>query len=141
MKKIISVISVIIVFIIIPILFLYYCGSQEYLDTFFAEQMIPLMGTIMALNFATASSLQAILFSIEDKKDMNIFAATKSEIRQNLIFMIVVFLLAFILQVIKNPASKMLLYPLISIKLLVFFMYFYAIYDLNKALFCIAKKD
>ncbi|MCI1273272.1 MAG: hypothetical protein LKG27_02420 [Clostridiaceae bacterium] len=102
--------------------------------------MIPLMGTIMALNFAIATSLQSILLNIETIKNETLFPHTKNEINQNLMFIIIVFIIVFILQVINIPMRKIFLYPLMGAKLTLFFIYFYAIYDLNSALFKISKK-
>lgn len=139
MKKIISIPSIIIVGIILPILLFYYYGSTQYLNLFFEQQMIPLMGTIMALNFATAASLQAILYNIEENKKIK-FEKTRNEIEKNLIFMIIVFILTFILQVINLPERRLAIYLLVSFKLLLFFLYFYILYDLNRALFRITNK-
>ncbi len=139
MKKIISIPSIIIVGIILPILLFYYYGSTQYLNLFFEQQMIPLMGTIMALNFATATSLQAILYNIEENKKIK-FEKTRNEIEKNLIFMIIVFILTFILQVINLPERRLAIYFLVSFKLLLFFLYFYILYDLNRALFRITNK-
>ena len=140
MKKLISIFSIIIVFTVFPCLLLYHLGSTSYLDNFLKNQMIPLMGTIMALNFAIATSLQSILLNIETIKNEKLFPRTKNEINQNLIFMIIVFIIAFVLQVIDVPMRKVLLYSLMGVKLTLFFIYFYAIYDLNSALFKISKK-
>ena len=139
MKKIISIPSIIIVGIILPILLFYYYGSTQYLNLFFEQQMIPLMGTIMALNFATAASLQAILYNIEENKKIK-FEKTRNEIEKNLIFMIIVFILTFVLQVINLPERRLSMYFLVSLKLLLFFLYFYILYDLNRALFRITNK-
>ena len=65
MKKLLFVSCTILVVIVLPCILLYHYGSHNYLDKFFSEQMIPLMGTIMALNFAIATSLQTMLYSIE----------------------------------------------------------------------------
>ena len=140
MKKLISIFSIIIVFTVFPCLLLYHLGSTSYLDNFLKNQMIPLMGTIMALNFAIATSLQSILLNIETIKNETLFPRTKNEINQNLIFMMIIFIIVFVLQVIDSPTRKVFLYPLMGAKITLFFIYFYAIYDLNSALFKISKK-
>jgi hypothetical protein len=140
MKKLISIISIIIVFIVLPCLIIYHLGSVNFINNFLNNQMIPLMGTIMALNFAIATSLQSILLNIETIKNETLFPHTKNEINQNLMFIIIVFIIVFILQVINIPMRKIFLYPLMGAKLTLFFIYFYAIYDLNSALFKISKK-
>lgn len=140
MKNLILVSSAIIVFIVIPCLLLYHYGSTTYLNNFFNNQMIPLMGTIMALNFAIATSLHTILLNIEEMTNNTSFNKTRNEIKEGLIFMIILFIIAFILQVLDFQGRKLILYPLISIKLLLFFLYFYVMYDFNKALFLISKK-
>lgn len=139
MKKLTYVSCTILVIIVLPCIFLYHYVSHEYLDKFFNEQIIPLMGTIMALNFAVAASLQAILYSIEQVNANATFTKTRNEVVQNLIFMIILFAIVFILQVNGIPARKLYSYSLICIKLLIFFLNFYIMYDLNRALFAIGK--
>ena len=73
MKKFVAILSIIFTFITIPCCFIYYMGSTSYVDKFFTEQMIPLMGTILALNFALVTSLQIFLLQIEDKFEKKMF--------------------------------------------------------------------
>jgi len=141
MKKLTYIILIICVFVIFPCLVLYHSGATLFLDKFLNEQMIPLMGTIMALNFASATALHAVLLDIEEKYEKDIFLQTKKEIRQNLIFMISTFIIMFIIQMVDIVNKNIFLYTLVGIKLLLFFLYFYAIYDLNNALFSISKKN
>ena len=141
MKKVICVCCTILVIIVLPCIIQYHYGSHIYLDKFFNEQMIPLMGTIMALNFAIATSLQAMLYNIEQSNKNITFLKTRNEIVQNLIFMILLFVIVFILQVNTIPLRKIYAYGIICIKLLLFFLNFYVMYDLNKALFSIKKQD
>lgn len=139
MKKLICISCTILVVIVLPCILLYHYGSHLYLDKFFSDQMIPLMGTIMALNFAIATSLQAMLYNIEQfTKDVT-FKKTRNEIVEDLIFMIILFIIAFIMQVCAVPIRKLYTYGFICLKLLLFFLNFYVMYDLNRALFSIHK--
>ena len=101
--------------------------------------MIPLMGTIMALNFAIATSLQAMLYNIEQMNKEVTFKRTRNEIVENLIFMIILFVIVFIMQVYTVPMRRLYTYGFVCIKLLLFFLNFYVMYDLNRALFSISK--
>lgn len=139
MKKLLFVSCTILVVIVLPCILLYHYGSHNYLDKFFSEQMIPLMGTIMALNFAIATSLQATLYSIEQTNNDVTFKKTRNEIVENLIFMIIVFTIVFIIQMCTVPMRRLFTYGFICLKLLLFFLNFYVMYDLNRALFSISK--
>ena len=139
MKKLVLVSCTILVIIVLPCILLYHYGSHNYLDKFFNEQMIPLMGTIMALNFAIATSLQAMLYNIEQTNKEVTFKRTRNEIVENLIFMIILFVIVFIMQVCTVPMRRLYTYGFVCIKLLLFFLNFYVMYDLNRALFSISK--
>ena len=67
------------------------------------------------------------------------FKKTRNEIVENLIFMIIVFTIVFIIQVCTVPMRKLFTYGFICLKLLLFFLNFYVMYDLNRALFSISK--
>lgn len=127
------------VIVVLPSILIYHYCSHDYLDRFFNEQMIPLMGTIMALNFAIATSLQAMLYNIEQGNKDVTFTKTRNEIVENLIFMILLFTIVFILQEYTVPMRKLYTYGIICLKLLLFFLNFYVMYDLNRALFSISK--
>ena len=92
MKKLIQVCCTILVIIVLPCVLLYHYGARNYLELFFNEQMIPLMGTIMALNFAVATSLQVMLYNIEQSNKNITFNKTRNEIVENLIFVIILFI-------------------------------------------------
>lgn len=124
MKKLVCVSCTILVVIVLPCILLYHYGSHNYLDKFFSEQMIPLMGTIMALNFAIATSLQAMLYNIEQANKDVTFKKTRNEIVENLIFMIILFTTVFIIQVCTVPMRRLYAYGFICIKLLLFHKYF-----------------
>jgi len=141
MKKFVAILSIIFTFITIPCCFIYYMGSTSYVDKFFTEQMIPLMGTILALNFALVTSLQIFLLQIEDKFEKKCFISTRKEINSNIIALLVIFGLAFIMQCIDISAPKYVFYIFMAIKLTLFFLYIYAIYDLSSALFKVGKNS
>ncbi len=141
MKKIIAVLSVIVTFIVLPCCTLYKLGSTSYLDKFFADQMISLMGTILALNFALIAAMQTFLLNIEQEFGKEMFYKTRTEINSNIIAMLIIFILCFILQCVDFKMPRLILYLLMATKLTLFFTYLYIIYDLSSALFKIIKKQ
>lgn len=140
MKKMIALFCVLLVFIGIPIAYLYKIGFKNYLDLFFLNQMIPLMGTIMALNFALAASLQAILINMETIIKQKTFANSRKEINHNLLFMMILFGLVFILQIFNCPNSTSILFILNSLKITLFAFYFYAVYEISTAIYKVSTK-
>ncbi len=143
MKKLTIIICIIVTLVVLPILGLDFCVENGFLTNFFKEQAIPLMGTILALNLALAASLQAILLGLETQKNISL-VETRKEVKENVIFMITVFVLVFILQIItpeKNIDNKSLLTIITGLKLLFFFLYLYAVYEISNVLFQISSKN
>ena len=139
MGRSLGIISIIIVFVSLPCCILYKMGATSYLDKFFDEQMIPLMGTILALNFTLISSLQVFLLSIEEQKNI-VFSTTRKELKSNIVAMIAIFVLSFFLQITDFKFCRLVFYILMGTKLTLFFTYMYIVYDLSSALFKITNK-
>lgn len=140
MKKFIAIISIVFTFISFPLCLLYKLGSVTYIDKFFAGQMIPLMGTMLALNFALIASLQIFIRGLENLYEENSFSATKNEINTNIVALLIIFILTFMLQCIDFKMPKLLFYIIMMSKFTLFFLYIYAIYDISSALFKTARK-
>jgi len=144
MKKLLIICCIITTILILPILVIDYYIKNEFLKIFFNSQAIPLLGTILALNMALGASLQAILINIEvQHQKENLFISTRREIKENILFMIITFLLLFILQVstpILNKSNFFLVTFLTGIKLLLFFLYLYAVKEMGEAVFHISNK-
>ena len=141
MKNIIAVLSVIVTFIVLPCCILYKLGSTSYLDKFFADQMISLMGTILALNFALIAALQTFLLNKEQECKQQLFNNTRTEINHNIITMLIIFIFCFILQCIDFRLPRIFFYLFMATKLTLFFVFIYMIYDLSSALFKISVSD
>lgn len=138
MKKVIALLSIIVTFIVLPCCILYKLGAISYLDKFFSEQMIPLMGTILALNFALIAALQTFLLNKEQEYKQQLFSKTRTEINSNIVAMLIIFVFCFILQCIDFKLPRIFFYFLMAAKLTLFFVYLYIIYDLSSALFKIS---
>jgi len=143
MKKLITIICIIVTTIVLPILLLDFYTGNGFLSKFFNEQIIPLMGTILALNLALAASLHAILLGLEVQKNVSL-VGTRKEVKSNVLFMIIIFILVFILQIItpKMGLNNLLLMTTITgLKLLFFFLYLYAVYEISSVLFHIGNNN
>ncbi len=144
MKKLFIISCVIIVTVVLPILFFDNFLKNGFLKLFFETQMIPLLGTILALNLALGASLQAILFNIEVQHDKVLFVNARREIKENMLFMIIVFIILFVVQVatpLVTIENKYLLANITGIKLLLFFLYLYAVKEIGESIFHITHKN
>ena len=141
MKKLIVIISIIFTFIAFPCCVLYKLGSTAYIDKFFNEQMISLMGTMLALNFALIASLQTFVANLEKLYNETAFIKTKKEINTNITALLIIFVLTFILQCINTEIPRLPFYIIMMLKFTLFFLYIYAIYDISSALFKTIKKN
>jgi hypothetical protein len=135
-----------IVFIILlveaGVLYLESITKSSFLTGFLTNQSLQIMGTMLALNVATASFLVGNLTNLEISLKRALFASSKSEIKQNLLFMVVVFLLDLGILIIIPPAvqSNILFSPEFLSKASSFFLfllYFYALYELTEAIFSV----
>lgn len=140
MKKVITLLSVIITFVVLPCCILYKLGATFYLDKFFLDQIIPLMGTILALNFALIAAMQTFLLNIEKEFEQEVFCKTRNEINSNIVAMLIIFILCFILQCVDLKMPRIIFYLVMATKLTLFFTYIYIIYDLSSALFKVIRK-
>lgn len=144
MKKLLIISCVIIVTVVLPILFFDSFLKNGFLKLFFETQMISLLGTILALNLALGASLQAILFNIEMQQNKELFVNTRREIKENMLFMIAIFIILFVAQVatpLLTIANKYLLVSITGIKLLLFFLYLYAVKEIGESIFHISHKN
>jgi hypothetical protein len=145
MIKILQIIASIIVFTVLPTIALDNYFKSGFLDKFMVEQSLSLMGTILAIYIAAASSFIAILTTHEDQKKQKIFDKTTKELKQSIIFVFVVFILHFFLLVATPEAgessiSKEVIILLKGIKTLTFMLYIYALFELSSELFTLKNK-
>ncbi len=145
MIKILHIIASIIVFTVLPTIVLDHYSKSGFLDKFMVEQSLSLMGTILAIYIAAASSFIAILATHEDRQEKNIFDKTTKELKKSIIFVFVVFILHFFL-LVATPAvgdssiSKEVIILLKGLKTFTFMLYIYALFELSSELFTLKNK-
>jgi hypothetical protein len=145
MIKFLQIIASIIVFTVLPTVVLDYYSKSGFLDKFMVEQSLSLMGTILAIYIAAASSFIAILATHEDRQEKNIFDKTTKELKQSIIFIFLVFVLHFFLLVATPAASELsiskeVIILLKSLKTFTFMLYIYALFELSSELFTLKSK-
>ena len=114
--------------------------KNGFLTHFLVNQSTIIMGTILALNVTTASFLLTHLTSIEVQSKKIIFDASAKEIKQQLFFMIGIFLVhIFVLTATPQLSDRLktLYYILRSLNLLLFLVFLYGLYEIIKAIFII----
>lgn len=99
------------------------------------------MGTILAIYIAAAGSFLAIIQGHEDKQNRDIFKGTTRELKQNILFVIIIFIIHMFLLVITPKEVTSVVIPIVlkSFKTLTFVLYIYALYELSKVLFSIRE--
>lgn len=109
-----------------------YIAESNYIHEFLDKNLIEVMGVILAINCASASSLHLNLVAQEHAIDEECFTSTKKEIRENAFFSVVGFVanlfLLFLASFFKN---KIFVSVLDGVALWVFLLYIYALYELT----------
>lgn len=142
MIRILQILSTLIVLGVAPIVASDCLWGDGFLDKFMRDQSLSIMGTILAIYIAAAASFLAIIMGFE-KEDANIrFNSTASEIKQNICFIIAVFIIHLLL-LSGSPNEKLapqwLLILMKSLKTFTFLIYIYALYELSVVLFGIRE--
>lgn len=83
------------ILITIPAVALSGWANNSFLFNFSQNQSISVLATILALNVAVVTFMMGTLLSIEAKADKTLFANTRKELLDNIIFMTVLFLINF----------------------------------------------
>ena len=128
----------ILILVVAPIMAVSHISGTLFLDNFMEERSLLLMGTILAIYIAAASSFLSILLNYEKEKGNVIFNNTASEIKQNIIFIIIIFTVHLLLLSATPPSTDdnaILLKILMALKLLMFSFYIFALYELSMVLF------
>lgn len=128
----------VLILLTIPFLALDYFWGGEFIHDFLKNQSLQIMGTILALNIATASFLVGHLIDIEIKLECKIFDASVNEIKENIYFMIFLFLLQlFILSFSESLCNINVCYWVKWLALVNLFLYLYCLYEITAALFTV----
>ena len=112
--------------------------GNGFLDEFMTDKSLIVMGTMLAIYIATASSFLAILMTYEKEEGAAIFNKTSTEIRQNVLLVIALFALQLILLTStpnKTNDNQEIILCLLEAKTLIFSIYIYALYELSQVLF------
>lgn len=134
-------ISLLIVFGVVPTVALDYFSGSGFLNKFMADQSLSMLGTILAIYIAAASSFIAILNSYEDQEGKDIFSGTVKELKQTIAFIFIVFFAHFLLLVgTPEEASFSCDLTLKSLKTFTFILFLYALYELSSELFTLKNK-
>lgn len=142
MLRLIQIVATIFVFGVLPILCIAYFSGGKFLEKFFVDQSLSLMGTILAIYIAASSSFIAILMSFEEKKGKLIFINTTKELKENIIFIFCLFIIHFIL-LTGTPSSSentILIWTLNGAKTFTFLLFIFALYELSSQLFTVKDK-
>ena len=112
--------------------------GNGFLEEFMTDTSLTVMGTMLAIYIATASSFLAILIAYEKEEGATIFNKTSTEIRQNVLLVIALFALQLILLTStpnKTNDNQEIILCLLEAKTLIFSIYIYALYELSQVLF------
>ena len=115
----------------------YYFGDN-FLDEFMDEQSLSIMGTMLAIYIATASSLLTILIAYEKENSKKIFSGTSAEIKSTIDYIIVFFAVHLFLLIItpeRTDSNQLIILILLGAKILTFSLYIYALRELAQVLF------
>lgn len=120
--------------------------QTNFLESFLKNQSLQIMGTLVGLNITTTAFLVGHLTNIEINLKKILFNNSKREIKHNLYFMIVIFLIQLLLlSAIPSVSSDTqgwvinLKSVLIYLGLAIFLLSIYALYEMTKAIFLIDK--
>ena len=117
----------------------------SFIFTFLKQNSLEIMGTVLALNIATATFLVGQLMNIELQLKAEVFTKSKKEIKHNIMFMIVVFVLQLmVLTAIPGDSNTnqilILARPWIyRVALFLFLTYVYALYELSTGIFSVCN--
>lgn len=144
MQRLLQIIASILVFGVLPVLGAAYYSEGAFLDKFLSEQSLGLIGTMLAIYIAAASSFVAILMSFEEKNGKKVFQKTSKELKENIIFIFIVFFVHFML-LAATPDSfakedVALQWILRGTKVFTFLLFIFALYELSRQLFTIRDK-
>ena len=144
MIKLIQLMASLILFISLPIIALDLYFGDDFLRKFMLQQSLQIMGTILAIYVATASSFLAILMSKEERDGKNIFTNTSKELRGNIKFIFVIFIGHFILLVVTPPKPSipfdMVMLAIKGAQTTTFLLFIYILYELSSELFGLKEK-
>lgn len=125
----------------IPAVALDFYSGSDFLDKFMQEKSLSLMGTILAIYIAMSASFIAILNNYENEQGKNIFSKTVKELKMNIVFIFIVFVLHFFLLAGTSKSFGLILDLVFKLaKTFTFLLFLYALYELSNALFTVNSK-
>jgi hypothetical protein len=110
-----------------------YHFNIDYSSTIKPSDIITIMGVMLSINCASASNLHLRLVSEEERGRKNIYDTTKREIKHNVIFLFISFLLSIITLCIVNlfNGSNGIKYISNGVVLAFFLSQIYAVFEIN----------
>ena len=128
--------------VVAPTIALDHFFGASFLEKFMEERSLLLMGTMLAIYIATASSFLAILLNYEKEKGKVLFVNTALEVKRNITLIIGIFVVHFFLLSATPPSTSnnTILISLMVFKVLSFSLYIYALYELSMVFFGIRDK-
>ncbi len=127
-----------------PFVAIDYFWSSRFIEEFMREQSLQIMGTILALNIATASFLVGHLIDIEMKEGKVIFETTMREIKHNIYFMFVLFVLQ--MGVLSIGDVEFIEFDnnwkhwILGLNVILFLAYIFCLYEMTAAIFSLRKR-
>lgn len=137
-----GIIFIILLLGVAPIVAADYYIHSGFLDKFMKEQSMSIMGTILAIYIAAASSFLAILMTYEQSKGRAIFTSTSADLKRTTIFVITLFAIHLLLLVATPKAitdSSLIDLGLKSAKVFTLYLYIFALYELSHVMFSIRE--
>jgi len=117
-----------------------YLWGSKFVGEFLRNQSLQIMGTILALNIATASFLVGHLLDIEMKAGKSIFDDTIRELKHNIYFMLALFILQMISLTLSDAATFVAYkYWIMGFSLMLFFAYLFCLYEITATIFSLRK--
>lgn len=112
--------------------------GNSFIHNFIELQSVTIMGVILAINCASASSIYLKIIEQEEKvNDDTIYKETKTQIRHNIVFLVVSFVVAiatmFICSILKSCGlnAENICLGSDTVVLTIFNLYIYALYELT----------
>ena len=136
MIKVLQLFSCIIVFGVLPILAADFYSQSGFISSFMGGKSLALMGTMLAIYMAAASSFMALMNSYEQKIGKPVFYSTTKELQTNIGAVFVVFFLHLLLAAgTPNTMSTEILLIINGSKTFTFLLFLYALYELSQGIF------
>lgn len=141
MKRIFSILIVIVFAALV--MGVDHCSESTFLEKFMEDRSLLIMGTILSIYIVASLSFLTILMTHEKKEKEVVFSGSRSELKTNILALIALFAFQFLLLSATPSAGVgdiVILKIFMTLKVVIFSLYIYALYELSMALIFVVEK-